>query len=121
MAVVRTTNSNVPSREASVTGRPVSESPEDLRQALEEDPDNPPWTEQELALAQAGRFVRQTREATGLSQEKFGERFQINPARLRDWEQGRHMPDSAALAYLKVIRRNRTAVEQALGLSDLRT
>ena len=88
--------------------------PEEIEQNAIDDPDNPPSTQEELDRGVAGRFVRLTREATGLSQEKFAHKFHINVARLRDWEQGRHMPDSLALAYLKVIARNAKAVEEAL-------
>jgi putative transcriptional regulator len=33
---------------------------------------------------------------------------------LRDWEQGVHLPDSTAKAYLRVIERNPKAVLEAL-------
>jgi putative transcriptional regulator len=89
--------------------------PEEIEQNAFDDPDNPPWTDEELARAVAGRTVRQIRAKTGLSQSKFADKFQINPARLRDWEQGRFMPDSVALAYLKVIEHSPKAVEAALG------
>jgi len=88
--------------------------PEQVEQNALDDPDNPPWTDEELERAFVGRFVRQTREATGLSQDKFAAKFHINVARLRDWEQGRHAPDSLSLAYLRVIARNPKAVEEAL-------
>ena len=66
------------------------------------------------ARAVAARDVRRARERTGLSQAKFAARYRINPARLRDWEQGRTLPDSVALAYLRVIDREPEAVERAL-------
>jgi putative transcriptional regulator len=78
------------------------------------DPDNPPLTERELERIRAARAVRRARTATGLSQSAFAKRFRINAARLRDWEQGRTMPDSAALAYLAVIEREQEAVERVL-------
>lgn len=40
--------------------------------------------------------------------------YRINVGRLRDLEQGRTQPDSAMLAYLTVIAREREAVERAL-------
>lgn len=78
------------------------------------DPDNPPLTERELERLGAARAVKRARAATGLSQSAFAARFRINPARLRDWEQGRTLPDSAALAYLAVIERAQEVVERAL-------
>ena len=86
----------------------------EVEQNALDDPDNPPWTSEELERARVGRFVRQTREATGLSQEKFAQKFGVNVARLRDWEQGRHQPDSFSLSFLRVIAKNPKAVEEAL-------
>lgn len=88
--------------------------PEQMDRNAIEDPDNPPLTEEELALVSAMSMVRRARQKTGLSQAKFAHRFRINPARLRDWEQGRFQPDSVALAYLKVIENEPEAVERAL-------
>jgi putative transcriptional regulator len=78
------------------------------------DPDNPPLTSKELKRLATARAVQRARAATGLSQSAFARRFQINPARLKDWEQGRTTPDSAALAYLKVIEREQKTVERVL-------
>ena len=88
--------------------------PDDIDANAASDPDNPPLTARELAGAVAARRVKSARAATGLSQAKFAKRFRINPARLKDWEQGRHLPDSAAAAYLRVIELNAGAVEDAL-------
>lgn len=85
---------------------------EEIEQNALDDPDNPPSTEEELQRGVAGRYIRRTRESTGLTQEAFAARFQVNLARLR--EQGRHMPDSVALAYFQVIRSHARAVEKVL-------
>ncbi len=58
--------------------------------------------------------LKTLRRELGLSQEAFAARFGFTPARIRDWEQGRSRPDSAARAYLLVIKRERRAVERAL-------
>jgi putative transcriptional regulator len=58
--------------------------------------------------------VRGIRKGLGLSQEQFSARYGFGLARLRDWEQGRSSPDSAARAYLIVIQREREAVDRAL-------
>jgi putative transcriptional regulator len=89
--------------------------PEEIERNAIEDAENPPSTDEELDRGVAARAVRLARERTGLSQNQFAERFHINPARLKDWEQGRHQPDSVALAYLKVIEKDPGAVERALG------
>jgi putative transcriptional regulator len=78
------------------------------------DPDNSPSTEDELERAATGRNIRLMREGLGLSQAEFARRFHVNLARLRDWEQGRHLPDSVARAYLRVIARDPRFVEAAL-------
>jgi putative transcriptional regulator len=67
------------------------------------DPDNPSLSDAEFYRAGFAQEVRRARIATGLSQGAFADRYGINPARLRDWEQGRYLPDSVARAYLKVI------------------
>lgn len=58
--------------------------------------------------------VKAIRTKLGLSQDQFARRFSFTPARIRDWEQGRSKPDSAARAYLIVIEKEQKAVERAL-------
>ena len=43
------------------------------------------------------------RKRLGLSQDKFARRFNLPPASVRDWEQGRRAPDAAARNFLRVI------------------
>ncbi len=73
---------------------------------------------QPLSDAQLKRMHRPNpkvvRQALGLSQLEFAERFKIPVGTLRDWEQGRVKPDQAARAYLMVTVRNPKAVRQAL-------
>lgn len=58
--------------------------------------------------------VRAVRTRLNLTQEEFSLRFGLTLARVRDWEQGRSSPDSAARAYLTVIEREPKAVARAL-------
>lgn len=58
--------------------------------------------------------VRAVRARLNLTQEEFSIRFGLTLARVRDWEQGRSSPDSAARAYLTVIEREPKAVARAL-------
>jgi len=58
--------------------------------------------------------VRAIRKSLRLTQERFALRYGFTLARLRDWEQGRSRPDSAARAYLLVIAREHEAVDRAL-------
>lgn len=87
---------------------------EEITREEKSDPDNPPWTAEELARGWAARELRLTREKSGLSQSQFAKRYRINLARLRDVEQGRTMPDSAFLAYVRVINHEPEAVDRAL-------
>ena len=58
--------------------------------------------------------VRAVRVRLKLTQEEFAVRYGLTLARVRDWEQGRSSPDSAARAYLTVIEREPKAVARAL-------
>jgi putative transcriptional regulator len=59
--------------------------------------------------------VKVVRRALGLSQDEFARRFHIPVGTLRDWEQGRKVPDQAARSYLRVIATDPDAVRFALG------
>ena len=58
--------------------------------------------------------VKEMRKRLKLSQAAFARRYGFNPARIRDWEQGRSRPDGAVRAYLLVIQREPEAVDRAL-------
>ena len=58
--------------------------------------------------------IKSIRKKLGLTQAAFAGRFGFNLASLRDWEQGRFVPDAATRAYLKVIAREPEAVARAL-------
>lgn len=88
--------------------------PEEIEANALADPDNPPSTEEELAQMDAIVAARRARRAAGMSQVQFAEAFHINVARLRDLEQGRHNPDQAVVAYLRVIARDPAAALAAL-------
>ncbi|MGL5116931.1 MAG: helix-turn-helix domain-containing protein [Beijerinckiaceae bacterium] len=80
------------------------------------DPDARPLSEADLAQMKRTPRARIIRRAMGLSQEEFAGRFHIPLGTLRDWEQGRKEPDTAARAYLQVIGRNPQAVLDALAV-----
>jgi len=105
---------NPPKLSAETIARLDAMSPEEIEQNALDDPDNPPSTDEELDRGVTARRVRLLRQSLGLSQPDFAERYRINLARLRDIEQGRTMPDSAFLAYITVIAREREAVDRAL-------
>jgi len=78
------------------------------------DPDAQPLTPEDFKRMKRTPQVRVIRRALGLSQEEFASRFHIPIGTLRDWEQGRKDPDTAARAYLRVIGHNPAAVTEAL-------
>jgi putative transcriptional regulator len=78
------------------------------------DADAQPVNGEDVAALIRTPQVRIIRRALALSQEEFSQRFHIPLGTLRDWEQGRKMPDAAAKAYLMVIGRNPQAVTEAL-------
>jgi len=59
-------------------------------------------------------IVRDIRESTGLSQEKFAGLFHISVGTLRNWEQGRRRPDGPAAALLTAIKNDPEHVVAAL-------
>jgi putative transcriptional regulator len=84
-----------------------------ILKAARSDPDAQPLNDAQLKRMNRPN-PKVVRQALGLSQEEFAERFKIPVGTLRDWEQGRVQPDQAARAYLMVIARNPKAVREAL-------
>lgn len=82
--------------------------------AAVQDPDTQPLRPEDMKHLKRTPQVKIIRRALGLSQEEFAARFQIPLGTLRDWEQNRKAPDAAARAYLVVIARNPSAVNEAL-------
>jgi putative transcriptional regulator len=89
-------------------------SDEERHAAALSDPDAQPLTPEDFKRMKRTPQVRVIRRALGLSQEEFASRFHIPLGTLRDWEQGRKEPDTAARAYLRVIGHNPAAVTEAL-------
>ena len=58
--------------------------------------------------------VKALRTKLHMTQEQFAARYNLNVARVRDWEQGRSQPDGAVRAYLTVIEQEPGVVERAL-------
>ena len=87
---------------------------EDIHAAALADPDNPPLTEEQLSQFEGVPNVKAIREKLHLSQKQFADTFGLSLSVVRDWEQGRFVPDQAARTLLKVIARNPEAVKEAL-------
>ena len=58
--------------------------------------------------------IKAVRAELGQSQEEFALMIGVSVATLRNWEQGRRVPEGPALALLRVAARNPTAVAEAL-------
>ncbi|HEY4170754.1 MAG TPA: helix-turn-helix domain-containing protein [Reyranella sp.] len=58
--------------------------------------------------------VKTIRETLGLSQESFSRRFGLDLATVRNWEQKRSRPDTAARVLLRTIEKEPDAVTRAL-------
>lgn len=78
------------------------------------DPDNPPLTADDLARMRRNPDAKAIRLRLHLSQEQFAARFHVPLGTLRDWEQGRSLPDTTARTLLRVIERDPDAVARAL-------
>jgi putative transcriptional regulator len=90
--------------------RPMTE--EEILQAALDDPDAQPLDFERLKPVPR---VRSLRRALGLTQEEFSARYHIPIGTLRDWEQGRSIPDAPARAYLEVIAAEPDMVAKAFG------
>ena len=58
--------------------------------------------------------IRKVRQRMGLSQTQFATKFGFPPATLRNWEQGRAIPDAPARVLLAVIAKHPEVVEDVL-------
>lgn len=59
--------------------------------------------------------IRAIRARLGKSQAEFALMIGVSPATLRNWEQGRRVPEGPARALLKIAAENPGAVARALG------
>jgi putative transcriptional regulator len=68
------------------------------------DPDNPPLTQKQLVHVRKGiPNSRAIRHRLKMTQEEFARAFGFSLSSVRDWEQGRHEPDTNTLSYLRTI------------------
>jgi putative transcriptional regulator len=85
-----------------------------IQRAALADPDAQPLSLSDLKRMKRTPQAKIIRRALGLTQEEFAARYRIPLGTLRDWEQGRAMPDQPTQAYLTVIARSPEEVQQAL-------
>jgi putative transcriptional regulator len=78
------------------------------------DLDNKPLTKDDLKRMRRRPRAYIVRRALRMTQEAFAETYCIPIGTLRDWEQGRTVPDQANRAYLRVIAVDPEFVKRAL-------
>jgi putative transcriptional regulator len=88
--------------------------PAAIERAALADPDARPLTPADTKRMKRTPQANIIRRALGMNQEEFAARYRIPLGTLRDWEQGRAVPDQPARAYLTVIARTPHEVQQAL-------
>ena len=92
--------------------RPMSD--EKIVAAALSDPDALPLLASDFERMKPVPRVRIVRRALGLSQQEFAARYRIPVGTLRDWDEGRSVPDQVARTYLEVIASEPEAVARAL-------
>ena len=78
---------------------------EEINAAAESDRDCQPSTPEQLAKFRRAPSVRRARENCGMTQAEFAEKFGLNIATVRDWEQKRFLSDHVARALLRIIEK----------------
>jgi putative transcriptional regulator len=91
-----------------------SMTPKNVESAALADPDAQPLSRSDLKRMKRTPQAKVIRRALGVTQEEFAARYHIPLGTLRDWEQGRAVPDQPSRAYLTVIARDPDRVRQAL-------
>lgn len=86
----------------------------EIERAALADPDAQPLTEDDLKRMPRTPQAKIIRRALRLTQEEFAGRYHIPLGTLRDWEQGRAVPDQPTQAYLKLIARDPDHVNRTL-------
>ena len=110
--------SEVPLRDETDWARVDAMTDADIARAVAEDPDAASLlTDEQLAEMRVvwPVDIAATRRRLGLSQTEFAAWFGISPGTLRNWEQGRRVPEGPARVLLRVIERDPEAVRRAIG------
>jgi putative transcriptional regulator len=110
--------SEVPLHDETDWARVEAMTDEDIARAVADDPDAAPMlTDEQLAKMKVvwPTDIAATRRWLGLSQTEFAAWFGISPGTLRNWEQGRRVPEGPARVLLRVIERDPEAVRRAVG------
>lgn len=84
---------------------------EDIRRHMIEDGEDPDAQPTSYEWVEPAQFIR---KRLGMTQEQFAAALRIPLATLRNWEQGRVLPDPAARSLLNIVARNPQAALAAL-------
>lgn len=68
--------------------------------------------EKGLVTLEASPDVAVLRKRLKLSQQRFAQKYHINPETIKKWEQHKREPDSISRAYLKCIEKNPKIIEE---------
>jgi putative transcriptional regulator len=79
------------------------------------DPDTQPLTKEQVRQMRPVPRIKLLRIRLRLTQEQFAKRYGIPTTTLRDWEQGRSVPDQAVRSYIAAIDGDPEGVAKALG------
>jgi len=87
---------------------------EEIEANARADAENPPLTEEELAQFEWVPDPKEIRERLHMTQRQFADTFRFSLGAVRDWEQGRKIPDPSTRTLLKVIAHRPDLVKEAL-------
>jgi putative transcriptional regulator len=87
---------------------------EEIEANARSDADNPPLTDEELAQLERVPDPKEIRKRLHMTQRQFAATFRFSLGAVRDWEQGRKIPDPSTRTLLKVIAHRPDAVKEAL-------
>ena len=91
---------NPPTMSADEMARLAAMTDEEIEAAAKSDPDAQPLTDEQLQQMERVPNPKLIREELQLTQKAFAEIFQLSLSALRDWEQGRFVPDLTVRATL---------------------
>lgn len=119
MSKTDTTRVTVKVGEASPRGqtdwaRVAAMTDEEVLAAALSDPDAQPLDPEVLAKMRRVPSMKTLRQRLGMTQAGFAEAFGLPISTLRDWEQGRSLPDAPARALLRAIEREPETMRRLL-------
>lgn len=87
---------------------------EETEVAAKADPDTQPLARRDLNKMRRVSRVKVLRQRLGMTQAEFAAAFRLPLGTVRDWEQGRSVPDAPARALLEAIQREPETMRRLL-------